>query len=104
MRIVIPYPFANDKCVIMRVVKMSSILFREPDNGVVNPRHLWYETHQLDALNHPEVSLTGFFGRPSSYAPYDHSYISYGWSWALIILSRGMLLRQVHSLLAEKPL
>ena len=88
----------------MRVVKTLSILFREPNNGVVNLRHLWYGTRQLEVLNHLEVSLTGFFGRPNNYAPYDHSYISYGWSRALIIPLRGMLLRRVRSLLTNEPL
>ena len=63
----------------MRVVEMSGIIFREFDNEVIDLRHLWYRTRQLDILNHHEVSLTGFFGQHSSCcASYNHSYISYG--------------------------
>ena len=62
MRVVISYSYTDDKYIVMWVVKMSGIFFGESNDGVVHPRHLGYETRQLDFLNHPEVSLTGLFG------------------------------------------
>ena len=46
----------------MQVVETLSVFFCEFDEGVVDLRHLWDNTHQLDVLNHFEVSLTGLFG------------------------------------------
>ena len=40
---------------------MLGIFFREPNGKVVDLRHLWYETCQLDVVNHPEVSFVGLF-------------------------------------------
>ena len=40
MRVVIPYPYANDKCIIMRVMETSSIFLQEFDDGVVDLCHL----------------------------------------------------------------
>ena len=90
----------------MGVVKTLGIFFREPNDRVVDSRHLWYETCQLDVVNHPEVSFAGFFGRTGNCcAPYDHSYISYGWSGTLIISSRGLLLgRQIRPFHADELL
>ena len=98
MRVIVANSYIDDKRIIMGVVKTLGIFFREPNDRVVNSRHLWYETCQLDVVNHPEVSFAGLFGRTGSCcAPYDHSYISYGWSGTLIILSGGLLLgRQIR--------
>ena len=89
----------------MRVVEPSSVFFREFDYKVVDSCHLRYEACQLDVLDHSEVGLTGFFGRPRfSYAPYYHPYISNGGSRAFILLSWGLLLWWICPLLTNKPL
>ena len=46
----------------MRVVKISCIFFREPDDGAFSLCYLWYGTRQLNILDHPKVSFEGFFG------------------------------------------
>ena len=47
----------------------------------------------------------GFFGRTSSdCAPYDHSYIPYRWSWALILPSWGLLLGRIDPFFVDEPL
>ena len=58
MSVVVPYSYANNEGIVMGVVETSSIFLREFHYGVVDPCHLWNETHQLDVLNHPKVSLT----------------------------------------------
>ena len=60
MSVIVPYSYANNECIVVGVVKTSSIFLQKPNYGVVNPCHLWNETHQLDILNHPKVSLTCF--------------------------------------------
>ena len=105
MRIVISYLYADDECIVMRVVKTSGVFLRESDDGVVHSRHLWYGTHQLDVLNQPEISFSELFGRPSGrHAPYNHSYIPYGWPRTLILPSGSLLLRWVRLLLIDEPL
>ena len=49
-------------CIVMGVVKTPNIIFQKSDNRVVDSRHLWYGTLQLDILHHLEVILVGFFG------------------------------------------
>ena len=67
--------------------------------------HLWNETRQLDVLNHPQVSLTCFFGRIRSCgAPYNHPYVSQGWPRALIIPSCSLLLWWVYPFLTDESL
>ena len=84
----------DDECIVVRVVKTSRIFFREPDNGAFSPCYLWYEARQLNILDYPKVSFTGYFGRPSGRSPsYDHPYVPYGWSWTFIIPSGVLLLR-----------
>ena len=52
-----------------------------------------------------EVGLVGFFGRTSSNrALYDHSYVPYKWSRALILPSWGLLLGRIGSFLVDEPL
>ena len=60
--VIVSYSDANDKRIVMWVVKMLSIFFRESNDGVVYPCYLWYGTCQLDVLNHPEVSFPSLFG------------------------------------------
>ena len=56
-------------------------------------------------MDHSEVGLVGFFGRTSSgCAPYDHSYIPYRWSRALVFPSWGLLLGWIGSFLIDEPL
>ena len=56
-------------------------------------------------MDYPEVGLVGFFGRTSSgCAPYDHSYVPYRWSKALVLPSWGLLLGQVGFFLVGEPL
>ena len=43
--VVVPYPNANYKRIVVWVVETSSILLCEPDNKVVNLCHLWDEAH-----------------------------------------------------------
>ena len=89
----------------MRVVETSDIFFREFDDEIVDPHHLWDKTHQLDVLNHLEVSLTSLFEQPSGrYASYNHSYIFYGQPRTLVLPLRKLLLRWVHFLLADEIL
>ena len=60
---------------------------------------------ELDIVNHPEVSLTGLFGRPGSCcAPHNHSCISYGRSRTLVFPLKSLLLGWIHSFLVDKPL
>ena len=62
MRIVVAYSYADNKRIIIRVVKTLGIFFRESNDRVVNLQHLWYRTCQLDVVSHPEVSFTGPLG------------------------------------------
>ena len=56
-------------------------------------------------MDHPEVGLVGFFRRTSSgCAPYDHSYVPYRWSEALVLPLWGLLLGQVGFFLVDEPL
>ena len=105
MSIVFPYLYADDKCIILRVVKTSDIFFQEFDDGVIYLRHFLYDAYQLDVLNHPEISPADLFGRPSSRrALYNHSYISYGRLRMLIFQSGSLFLRWVRPLFADEPL
>ena len=38
--VIVSYSDANDECVVMRVVKTSSIFFQETNNWVIDPWHL----------------------------------------------------------------
>ena len=62
MSVVVPYSYANNKCIVVGVVETSSIFLRELNYGVVDPCYLWNETRQLEVLNHPKVSIPGFLG------------------------------------------
>ena len=56
-------------------------------------------------MDHPEVGLVGFFGRTSNgCAPYDHSYVPYRWSGALVLPLWGLLLGRVGFFLVDEPL
>ena len=56
-------------------------------------------------MDHSVVGLMGSFGRTNSNcAPYDHSYVLYRWSRALVLSSWGLLLGQIGSFLIDKPL
>ena len=44
MHVVVFYPYADDEHIVMQVVKMSSIFFRESDNEAFSPCYLWYKT------------------------------------------------------------
>ena len=61
VRVVVSYPNANDERIVMWVVEISDIFFRESDNEVVDPHHLWDEARQLGVLNHPKVSFPSLF-------------------------------------------
>ena len=69
-----------------------------------SPCYLWYRARQLNILDHPKVSFTGLFGRPSGCrSPYDHSYVPYGGFWLFIIPSGVLLLRGlIHSLILNE--
>ena len=102
---IISYSYIDDKCVVMWVVKTSNVFFQEFDDGVVNSWHLWHQTCHLDVLNHPEVSLTGLFGRTKGHnASHNHSYISNRRPRMLVLLSGNLLLQRVCSFLADEPL
>ena len=51
--VVIPYTYADYKCIVVWVMETSGIFLHEPNYGVVESCHLWYVPHQLDILNHP---------------------------------------------------
>ena len=56
-------------------------------------------------MDHSEVGFVGFFGRTSSgCAPYDHSYVPYRWSRALVLPSWGLLLGRIGSFLIDELL
>ena len=60
---------------------------------------------ELDIVNHPEVNLTGIFGRLGSRCtPHNHSYISSGWSRMLIFPLKSLLLGWIRSFLVDEPL
>ena len=88
----------------MRVVKMSRIFLREFDYRAFSPCYLWYKARQLNILDHPKVSFTSLFGRPSGCRSfYDHSYVPHGGSWSFIIPSRVLLLKGlIHFLLPNE--
>ena len=104
MHVVIFYSYANDQCVVVRVVKTSRIFLRESDYGAFSPCYLWYKARQLNILDHPKVSFTSLFGRPSGCRSfYDHSYVPHGGSWSFIIPSRVLLLKGlIHFLLPNE--
>ena len=77
MHVVVSYSYVDNKRIVVRVVKMSCIFFREPDNEAFFSCDLWYEARQLNILDHHKVSFAGLFERPSGY---DHPYIPYGGS------------------------
>ena len=60
--IVVPYPNTNNEFIVVWVVEMTNVFFRESNYRVVESRHFWDEACQLDVLNHPKVSLTDLFG------------------------------------------
>ena len=87
---VVAYVYANDKCIIMGVVKTSNIFFRESNDKVVDLRHLRYGTCQLDIVNHPEVSFTSPPRQPGGRCtPHNHSYIPYRQSRTLVFPSEA---------------
>ena len=106
MHVVILYPYCNDQRVVVLVVKASRIFFRESDYRAFSPCYLRYRARQLNILDHPKVSFTGLFGRPSGCcSSYDHSYVPYGGSWSFIIPSGVLLLKGlIRSLLSDKLL
>ena len=106
MHVVIFYPYADDQRVVMRVVETLRIFLRESDYGAFSSCYLWYRARQLNILDHPKVSFTGFFGRPSGCcSSYDHSYVPYRGSGSFIIPSGVLLLRGlIRSLLSDKLL
>ena len=56
-------------------------------------------------MDHSEVGFVGFFGRTNgAYAPYDHSYVPYRWSRALVLPSWGLLLGRIGSFLIDELL
>ena len=61
MHVVVSYLYADDKRIVVLVVKTLCIFFREPDNGAFSPCYLWYEARQLNILDHPKVSFAGLF-------------------------------------------
>ena len=50
--VVIPYAYANYKCIVVWVMEALGIFHCESNYGVVNSRHFWNIPHQLDVLNH----------------------------------------------------
>ena len=90
----------------MRVVKASCIFLRESDYGAFPLCYLRHRAHQLNILDHPEISLPSLFGQPSDCrSTHNHSYVPYGGSRSLIILSGVLLLRGlIRSLLSDEPL
>ena len=58
MDVIVSYPYANNKSIVVGVVEKLSIFLREPNYGVVHPCHLWNETRQLDVLNHLKIGFT----------------------------------------------
>ena len=106
MHVVIFYPYADDQRVVMRVVETLRIFLRESDYGAFSSCYLWYRTRQLNILDHPKVSFTGFFGRPSGcHSSYDHSYVPYRVFGSFIIPSGVLPLRGlICSLLSNKLL
>ena len=59
MHVVAPYLNADNKCIVMQVVKPLRLFFRESNDEAFCSRYLWHGARQLDALDHPEVSLVG---------------------------------------------
>ena len=106
MHVVIFYPYADNQRIIVQVVKTLCILLRESDYGAFSPCYLWYRARQLNILDHPKVSFTGLFGRPSGCrSSYDHSYVPYGGSGSFIVPSEVLLLRGlIRSLLSDELL
>ena len=106
MHVVIFYPYANDQCIVVQVVKTLCILLRESDYRAFSLCYLWYRARQLNILDHPKVSFLGLFGWPSDCrSSYDHSYVPYGGSWSFIIPSGVLLLRGlIRSLLSDELL
>ena len=51
--IVVPYPNANHKRIVMRVVEAPDIFLCKPNDRVVNLCHLQEESCQRDILDHP---------------------------------------------------
>ena len=52
MGVVVPYTYADYKCIIMWVMEASGIFLCEPNYGVIDLCHLWDVPRQLDVLNH----------------------------------------------------
>ena len=79
MYVVVSYSYADDKRIVVRVVTMSHIFFRELNYRAFSPCYLWYGARQLNILDHPKVRFVGFFGQPSGRcSSYDHPYVPYG--------------------------
>ena len=53
MGVVIPYTYANYKCIIVWVIETLGIFLREPNYRFVDLCHLRDVPHHLDVLNHP---------------------------------------------------
>ena len=75
------------------------------DDGVIYSWHLRCGSCKLDVMDHSEVGFASFFGRSGNcYAPYNHSYIPYRWSRALVLPSWGLLLGWIGSFLVNERL
>ena len=68
MSVVVPYLNINNKCIVVWVVEMLSVFFRESNYRVIDLCHFWDETYKLDVLNHPKVSLMGLLGQTRCHA------------------------------------
>ena len=106
VHVVIFYPYADDQRIVVRVVKTSRIFLRESDYGAFSSCYFRYKARQLNILDHPKISFTGLFGRPSGCrSSYDHSYVPYRASGSFIIPSRVLLLMGlIYSLLFDELL
>jgi len=75
--VIVSYSDAHNECVVIRVVKASSIFFRETNNWVIDLWHFWDDACQLNVLNHSKESLSSLLGRAGGRrSSHDHSYVS----------------------------
>jgi len=104
--VIVSYSDANDECVIMWVVKTSSIFFWETNNWVIDPWYLRDDAYHLNILNHSKVGLSGLLGWAGGCcASHNHPYVSQGWFGTLVVPSGGLLLgRQICSLPVDELL
>ena len=103
--IIVPYPNTNNECIVVWVVEMTNVFFRESNYRVVESHHFWDEACQLDVLNHPKVSLTDLLGWTwSRGVPYTHPYVPYGWLGPLVIPFSNLLLWWIYPFFADESL